>query len=80
MRRSLSVLNCRDLTETLGRPVQVATTFNGATYSIGAAYDGNSRLTNVSYAASPPNMPTPISAMPTRCSMPRAAWRTGLSD
>ena len=33
----------------LGRPVQVATTVNGATYTMGAAYDANSRLSQVSY-------------------------------
>ncbi len=39
------------LTDTLGRPVQVATTVNGATYTMSAGYDGNSRLTSVSYAS-----------------------------
>jgi YD repeat-containing protein len=39
------------LTDTLGRPVQVATTVNGTTYSMAATYDGNSRLTSVSYAS-----------------------------
>jgi len=35
--------------DTLGRPVQVATSINGATYTFAAGYDGNSRLTQVSY-------------------------------
>jgi RHS repeat-associated protein len=35
--------------DALGRPVQVATTIDGATYTMGAAYDVNSRLTQVSY-------------------------------
>ena len=39
------------MTDTLSRAVQVATSVNGATYSLGATYDGNSRLTSVSYAS-----------------------------
>ncbi|WP_246741468.1 RHS repeat-associated core domain-containing protein [Bradyrhizobium aeschynomenes] len=35
--------------DSLGRPLQVATTIDGATYTIGATYDANSRLTKVSY-------------------------------
>jgi RHS repeat-associated protein len=35
--------------DTLGRPVQVATTIDGATYTMGAAYDASSRLSNVTY-------------------------------
>jgi RHS repeat-associated protein len=35
--------------DTLGRPVQVATTISGTTYTMGASYDANSRLTSVSY-------------------------------
>jgi RHS repeat-associated protein len=35
--------------DSLGRPVQVATTISGATYTMGAAYDANSRLSTVSY-------------------------------
>jgi RHS repeat-associated protein len=33
----------------LGRPIQVATTISGTTYTMGAGYDANSRLTTVSY-------------------------------
>jgi YD repeat-containing protein len=51
MRRSVSALSCRRLTDSLGRPVQVATTVNGTTYTMSAGYDGNSRLTSVSYAS-----------------------------
>ena len=39
------------MTDPLGRPVQVATYVNGATYTMSAGYDGNSRLTSVSYAS-----------------------------
>ena len=35
--------------DTLGRPVQAATTIDGATYTMGAIYDANGRLTKVSY-------------------------------
>jgi RHS repeat-associated protein len=35
--------------DALGRPVQVATTIDGATYVMGASYDANSRLTKISY-------------------------------
>jgi len=35
--------------DSLGRPVQVATSIDGTTYTMGAAYDANSRLTQVSY-------------------------------
>jgi len=35
--------------DTLGRPVQVGTVINGTTHTFAAAYDGNSRLTQVSY-------------------------------
>jgi RHS repeat-associated protein len=35
--------------DSLGRPVQVATTISGTTYTMGAAYDANSRLSTVSY-------------------------------
>ncbi|BAM86886.1 exported hypothetical protein [Bradyrhizobium oligotrophicum S58] len=35
--------------DSLGRPLQVATTVDGATYTMGATYDANSRLTKVSY-------------------------------
>ncbi|MGJ4945586.1 RHS repeat-associated core domain-containing protein [Bradyrhizobium sp. HKCCYLS1011] len=35
--------------DSLGRPSQVATTVDGATYTMGATYDANSRLTKVSY-------------------------------
>ncbi|WP_315770063.1 MULTISPECIES: RHS repeat-associated core domain-containing protein [unclassified Bradyrhizobium] len=35
--------------DSLGRPLQVATTIDGATYTMGATYDANSRLTKVSY-------------------------------
>ncbi|MGJ5037601.1 MULTISPECIES: RHS repeat-associated core domain-containing protein [unclassified Bradyrhizobium] len=35
--------------DSLGRPLQVATTVDGATYTMGAVYDANSRLTKVSY-------------------------------
>jgi hypothetical protein len=51
MRRAASMPSGGRLTDTLGRPVQVATTVNGATYTMSAGYDGNSRLTSVSYAS-----------------------------
>ncbi|WP_315722121.1 MULTISPECIES: RHS repeat-associated core domain-containing protein [unclassified Bradyrhizobium] len=35
--------------DSLGRPLQVATTIDGATYTMGATYDANSRLIKVSY-------------------------------
>jgi RHS repeat-associated protein len=35
--------------DSLGRPIQVATSVDGATYVMGATYDANSRLTKVSY-------------------------------
>jgi RHS repeat-associated protein len=35
--------------DSLGRPAQVATTVDGATYVMGATYDANGRLTKVSY-------------------------------
>jgi RHS repeat-associated protein len=35
--------------DALGRAVQVATTIDGATYTMGAAYDTNSRLSTVTY-------------------------------
>lgn len=35
--------------DALGRPVQVATTIDGATYAMGATYDANGRLSKVSY-------------------------------
>jgi RHS repeat-associated protein len=35
--------------DSLGRATQVATTVDGATYTMGATYDANSRLTKVSY-------------------------------
>lgn len=35
--------------DTLGRPAQVATTIDGNSYTMGATYDANSRLTKVSY-------------------------------
>ena len=35
--------------DALGRPVQAATSIDGATYTMGATYDANSRLTKVSY-------------------------------
>jgi RHS repeat-associated protein len=35
--------------DALGRPVQVATTIDGAVYTMGATYDANSRLATVSY-------------------------------
>ena len=35
--------------DALGRPIQVATTIDGATYVMGASYDANSLLTKISY-------------------------------
>jgi RHS repeat-associated protein len=35
--------------DTLGRPSQLSTTIDGATYTMGATYDANSRLAKVSY-------------------------------
>lgn len=35
--------------DTLGRPSQIATTVDGTTYTMGAVYDANSRLSKVSY-------------------------------
>ncbi|MGJ4973111.1 RHS repeat-associated core domain-containing protein [Bradyrhizobium sp. HKCCYLRH1073] len=35
--------------DALGRPVQVATTIDGATYTLGASYDANGLLSTVSY-------------------------------
>src|SRR5581483_2897305 len=35
--------------DTLGRPIQVATTISGTTYAMGATYDANSRISTVSY-------------------------------
>ena len=35
--------------DTLGRPIQLSTTVDGATYAMGAVYDANGRLNKVSY-------------------------------
>jgi uncharacterized protein RhaS with RHS repeats len=35
--------------DALGRPIQVATTIDGVTYTMGATYDANGRLTKINY-------------------------------